>query len=78
MSDRETRLRERIDTLTDERDQARRDCDDALADLRRMEANIRAAKATAARIGGDPGAHAWLAEYDRRKAERRAKRAAAA
>lgn len=67
MTGRELRLRRRIDQLTDERDAA-------LAELAAVKEDIRVAKSVAAKAGPDAGAHAWLAELDRRKAARRAKR----
>jgi hypothetical protein len=66
-TDREFRLRQRIDTLIDERDEAR-------AELVEVKEDIRVARSVAAKAGPDAGAHAWLAEYDRRREARRAKR----
>jgi uncharacterized protein YlxW (UPF0749 family) len=62
---RELRLRQRIDQLTDQRD-------DLAAELAEVKADIQSARIAAGK--SDDGAHAWLAEYDRRKEARRAKR----
>lgn len=66
VSERELRLRQRIDVLTDERDAA-------LAELTSIRNDIRKARTATARQPDDP-AHAWLAEYDRRRAARKARR----
>jgi len=71
---RELRLRRRIDQLTDERDQAAAMRDHAQAELAAVKETIRVARSVAAKGGPNGGAHAWLAEYDRRIAARRAKR----
>lgn len=70
VSERELRLRQRIDTLTDERDAA-------LVELASLRNDIRKARNAVARQPDDP-AHKWLAEYDRRRAARKARRRKAA
>lgn len=68
MTSRELRLRERIDQLTDERDAA-------LTELAQVREDIRVARSVAAKGHvADDGTRAWLAEYDRRKAARKARR----
>jgi hypothetical protein len=64
---RELRLRQRIDQLIDERDAA-------LAELAAVKADIKTARAAASRAQNTDGAHAWLAEYDRRRDARRKRR----
>ncbi len=68
MTPRELRLRARIDQLTDERDAA-------LQELAETREDIRVARSVAAKgHAADDGTHAWLAEYDRRKAARQARK----